>query len=147
MLRQPIWGWWGQRDQFAMAPEYDPVDGIERFQVGTPAILGVTAVLAGAELTAEAGIEAVAAKARALTSYAVELSDAWLAPLGFELASPRDPERRGAHVTLRHPRGVAGVPGPDRRGRDPRLPYPGPACGSVSPRSTRASWTCTGGWA
>src|SRR4051812_10270489 len=30
-LRQPIWGWFGQRDQFAMGPVYDPVPGIERF--------------------------------------------------------------------------------------------------------------------
>ena len=31
------------------------------------------------------------------------LHDAWLAPLGFELGSPRDPARRGSHVALRHP--------------------------------------------
>jgi kynureninase len=103
VVRQPIWGWWGQRDQFAMGPGYDPVEGIERFLVGTPAILGVTAVHLGAELTAEAGIEAVAAKARALGAYAVELADAWLAPLGFTLAAPRDPGRRGAHLSLAHP--------------------------------------------
>jgi kynureninase len=103
-LRQPMWGWWGQRDQFAMAPDYDPVDGIERFLVGTPAILGLTATIEGARITATAGIEAIAAKARALTSYAVELSDFWLVPLGFTLASPRDPARRGAHVALCHPR-------------------------------------------
>ncbi|MGE5827841.1 MAG: kynureninase [Micromonosporaceae bacterium] len=101
-LRQPIWGWFGQRDQFAMGPAYDPVDGIERFLVGTPPVLGVYAVLAGAGLTAEAGIEAVAAKGRALTAYAVDLTDRWLRPLGFRLASPRDPARRGAHVTLHH---------------------------------------------
>ena len=102
-LRQPIWGWFGQRDQFEMAPSYDPVDGIERFLVGTPSVLGLTAVLEGARLTAEAGIGPVSAKARALTSYAVELADAWLAPLGFALASPRDQARRGAHVSLHHP--------------------------------------------
>jgi kynureninase len=42
-------------------------------------------------------------KTRALTSYVVDLADAWLAPLGFTLASPRDPNRRGAHVSLHHP--------------------------------------------
>ena len=105
VVRQPIWGWWGQRDQFAMGPAYDPVDSIERFQVGTPPILGLTAVRVGAELTAAAGIEAVAGKARALGAYAVELADAWLAPHGFTLASPRDPDRRGAHVSLAHPQG------------------------------------------
>ncbi len=103
-LRQPIWGWFGQRDQFTMGPAYDPVDTIERFLVGTPGVLGLTAALEGARLTVEAGIAPIEAKVRALTSYAVELADEWLAPLDFTLASPRDPERRGAHVTLHHPR-------------------------------------------
>jgi kynureninase len=103
-LRQPIWGWFGQRDQFAMADAYDPVDGIERFLVGTPAVLGLAAVVEGARLTARAGIDAIAAKARSLTAYAVDLVDEWLAPLGFALASPRDPVRRGAHISVHHPR-------------------------------------------
>ena len=54
-------------------------------------------------LVDEAGIDAVREKSVALTSYAVELADELLAPLGVEVASPRDPERRGGHVTLRHP--------------------------------------------
>jgi kynureninase len=103
-LRQPIWGWFGQADQFAMAGEYRPVDGIERFLVGTPPVLGGYAALEGAKLTAEAGIEPIATKGRLLTGYLVELADAWLAPLGFRLASPREADRRGAHVTLHHPR-------------------------------------------
>jgi kynureninase len=102
-LRQPIWGWFGQRDQFAMGPSYDPMDGIERFLVGTPGILGLYGVLEGATITAEAGIGAIWAKTMALTSYAVDLYDEWLAPLGFALASPRDSTRRGAHVSLSHP--------------------------------------------
>jgi kynureninase len=102
-LRQPIWGWFGQRDQFDMAGSYDPVPSIERFLVGTPSVLGAYAVLEGARLTAEAGIAAVAAKSAALTSYAVDLFDAWLEPCGFTLASPRDATRRGAHLTLHHP--------------------------------------------
>jgi kynureninase len=55
-------------------------------------------------LIEEAGIEAVREKSVALTSYAVELADELLAPLGVELASPRDPARRGGHVTVNHPR-------------------------------------------
>ena len=52
---------------------------------------------------AEAGIDAIAAKGRALTAYAVELHDELLAPLGVELGTPRDPAKRGAHVSFRHP--------------------------------------------
>jgi len=103
MLRQPIWGWFAQRDQFAMGAGYDPVETVDRFLVGTPGILGGYAALEGARITAEAGIDAIAAKARALTTYAVELFDAWFADLGFRFDSPRDPMRRGAQITLHHP--------------------------------------------
>ena len=48
-----------------------------------------------------AGIGPLRDKGIALTSYAVELFDALLAPLGFELGSPRDPSLRGSHVTIR----------------------------------------------
>jgi kynureninase len=102
-LRQPIWGWFGQRDQFAMGAGYDPVEMIDRFTVGTPPVLGGYAVLEGVSITAEAGIEAVAAKGAALTSYAIDLFDSWLVEHDFRLATPRQPERRGAHVTLHHP--------------------------------------------
>ena len=33
----------------------------------------------------------------------VSQHQAYLAPLGFELASPTDPARRGSHLSLRHP--------------------------------------------
>jgi kynureninase len=102
-MRQPIWGWFGQRDQFAMGPEYEPVSGIERFLVGTPGVLGLYGALGGAELTAEAGVEAIAAKARALTTYLIDLADEWLTGYGIRVASPREEARRGAHVALHHP--------------------------------------------
>src|SRR3569833_644160 len=54
-LRQPIWGWFGQRDQFAMGPSYDPVPGIDRILVGTPAVIGSAAVEEGVRLLAQAG--------------------------------------------------------------------------------------------
>ncbi|SHN26898.1 kynureninase [Cryptosporangium aurantiacum] len=104
-LRQPIWGWFGQQDQFAMGSTYQPVAGIERFAVGTPPVLGLYAVEEGIRPVVEAGIDAIRAKGVALTSYAVDLSDAWLTPLGFRLASPRDAARRGGHVSLYHPDG------------------------------------------
>ena len=52
----------------------------------------------------EAGIDAVRKKSEQLTSYAVELADERLATYGVTVASPRDPARRGGHVTLHHPR-------------------------------------------
>jgi len=102
-LNQPIWGWFGQRDQFAMGPRYDPVDDIERFLVGTPSVPGLVVVRESASVLAEAGIGALRTKGIALTQLAIDLADAWLAPLGFSVGSPRDPELRGSHVSFRHP--------------------------------------------
>jgi len=102
-LRQPIWGWFGQRDQFAMAPAYEPSEGIRQFLTGTPNVAGTIAVEEGVRLFAEVGIEAVRAKAERMTSMVIELADGWLTDLGFELASPRSASDRGAHVSLAHP--------------------------------------------
>jgi kynureninase len=101
-LRSPIWGWFAQREQFAMDRDYDPVEGIGRFLAGTPPILGLAAVECGVQLTAEAGIDAIRAKSITLCDLIVALHDAWLAPLGFSLGSPRDAAVRGSHVALRH---------------------------------------------
>ena len=102
-LRQPIWGWFGQRDQFEMGPAYDPEPGIGQFLVGTSPAIGVAAVDEGVKLLAEAGIGRLRAKGVALTSLLIDLHDAWLAGLGFRIGSPRDPSTRGSHVALRHP--------------------------------------------
>lgn len=102
-LRTPIQGWFGQRDQFAMGPRFDPQHGIRGWLAGTPGILALAAVEEGTRLSAEAGMEAVRAKAIALTEFAVEQLDERLAPLSCSLGSPRDPARRGAHVAIRHP--------------------------------------------
>jgi kynureninase len=103
-LRSPIQGWFGSADQFEMGPAYDPAPGIERFGVGTPPVLAMAAVEVGATLVAEAGVERLAEKGRALTDLAITLADAWLRPHGVLLASPSDGARRGAHVTFAHPR-------------------------------------------
>ncbi len=101
-LRQPIWGWFGQRDQFEMGPRYDPAPGISAFLAGTPDIMGTVAVEEGTRLLAEAGMPQLRAKSIALTDYLIALADEWLVPNGFAVASPRDAARRGGHVSLQH---------------------------------------------
>jgi kynureninase len=86
-----------------MGPGYDPVPGIGRFLTGSPNIIGTVAVEEGARLLGEAGIGALRAKGMLITDYLIALADAWLAPLGCVLASPREARRRGSHVCLRHP--------------------------------------------
>jgi kynureninase len=103
-LRQPIWGWFGHREQFAMSETFEPAEGIESFLVGIPAILSTLAIEPGVALIAEAGVGRLQTKGRRMTDMLVALGDEWLAPLGFALASPRDARHRGSHITLRHPK-------------------------------------------
>ena len=102
-LRQPIQGWMGAADPFAMGERYEPATGIRRFISGTPPILAMVPMRTMIDLLEQAGIGAVRAKSVALTEFAIEVHDALLAPYGVELASPRDPAVRGGHVTLDHP--------------------------------------------
>jgi kynureninase len=102
-LQQPIWGWLGRRDPFAMGPGYDPAPGLQSVISGTPPILGMLPLVTSLDLIEEAGIAAVRAKSVAMTEYALEVVDALLAPLGVVVVSPRDSARRGGHVTVRHP--------------------------------------------
>jgi kynureninase len=102
-LGTPIQGWFGQDDQFAMERPYAPAPGITRFLAGTPPILVLAAVEEGVRITAEAGMAALREKSVAQSELMIALHDEWLEPLGFTLGSPRDPSRRGSHVSLNHP--------------------------------------------
>jgi len=104
-LASPIWGWFGQRSPFAFDLDYTPVEGIGRFLVSSPPILSMLAMEASLDLVLEAGIERIRRKSEGLTSYLIYLVDQVLAPLGFTQGSPRETERRGSHVSIRHPQG------------------------------------------
>jgi kynureninase len=102
-LRQPIRGWMGHRSAFEMGPRHEYAPGVRALLSGTPPILSMVPLQANLDVLASAGIEPVRAKSALLTDYVLELADRWLAPLGVTVASPRDPARRGGHVTIRRP--------------------------------------------
>jgi len=102
-LRPPIQGWFAQAEQFEMGSRFRRRSGIGGWLVGTPGMLGLAAAEVGIVLSAEAGIDRIRAKGIALSTYAVDLFDAWLAPPGCALGSPRDALHRGNHVSIRHP--------------------------------------------
>ncbi len=101
-LRQPIWGWWGQRDRFAMGATYEPVPTIGRFHPGTPAVLGMVALGSGIAPLLAAGVPALWEKTRRLVDLLAHRERELLAPLGAGLASPADPARRGGHLAVSH---------------------------------------------
>jgi kynureninase len=97
---QPVQGWIGRADPFEMAQGYVGAQGILRALSGTPPITGLVGVQEGVAVVEKAGIERIRAKSVLLTQLAVDLVDEWLVPQGFSLASPREPGRRGGHVTV-----------------------------------------------
>ena len=101
----PIWGWWGDARPFSFDLDYQPATGVQRFLTGTAPILSLSALEAALEPVLEAGIARIREKSMALTQYAIALAEERLLPLGFSLGSPRDPARRGSHISLRHPEG------------------------------------------
>jgi kynureninase len=97
-LRQPIAGWWGQTDRFAMDAPWQPLPGIAGWASGTPNVLGLAAVRAAVGVVVEAGIDAIREKSLQLSALAATVAD----DLGLDFASPRDPTRCGGHVAIRH---------------------------------------------
>jgi kynureninase len=97
-LTQPIWGWFAQENQFEMGSTFTPRPDIRRMLLGTPSILALAAAEEGIGVTADAGIEAIAAKARALTGFGLDLCQ----QLGLKSSTPLDPARRGGHIAVHH---------------------------------------------
>lgn len=102
-LVQPIQGWMGHADAFAMGQGWQPGDGMRRFLSGTPPILAMIPLTAGLDLIERVGIRAIHRKARELGRFTIEACDDLLAPYGVTVASPREDDRRGGHVTICHP--------------------------------------------
>jgi len=133
-LRQPIEGWMGAGNVFAMARDYTPATGMRRFLSGTPPVLGMLAIDDMLDLIEEAGLDAVRAKSLSLTSFVVAAADELLP--GARLLSPRDAGRRGGHVTLGHPSFEGLVPGLWADGVIPDFRYPDGIRLGLSPLST-----------
>lgn len=132
--RQPIQGWLGSVAPFEMGQGYEPAAGGRRVLSGTPPILGMSTLGPAIELLDEAGLDAVRAKSVALTEHAVALADELLP--SAELASPRDPDRRGGHITLDHPEFEPIMPVLWQRGVIPDFRRPNGIRLGLSPLST-----------
>lgn len=102
-LLQPIQGWMGAHDVFAMADAYRPATGMRRFLSGTPPIVGMLPLEDSLTLIESVGVSAIRQKSTLLTAFAIAWADEHLAKLGVSIVTPRDPTRRGGHVTLAHP--------------------------------------------
>ncbi|QEW01245.1 aminotransferase class V-fold PLP-dependent enzyme [Microbacterium caowuchunii] len=101
-LRQPIQGWMGAADVFAMKEGYAAAPGIRQFISGTPPVLAMVPLSDMLDLVERASIDAIRRKSVSLTGLVVDAYDRLLAPRGVRLLSPADPAQRGGHVSFGH---------------------------------------------
>jgi kynureninase len=102
-LSSPIWGWFGERNPFDFELKYRPGEGIKRFLAGTPPILALKTIEPTLDMLNEAGMDRIRKKSVTQSEYLLRLAEKFLYPLGFHPGSPMDPEKRGSHISLRHP--------------------------------------------
>ncbi len=97
-LLQYGWHMVAKRGDFDRS-DWSPAADATRFECGSPNSLGIHALEASLSLLEEMGIEQVAEAIRQRTAHLIDSIDR----AGFELVSPRDPQRRSGIVTFRVP--------------------------------------------
>ena len=107
-------GWQAHERPFAFEETMAYAQGAARFLTGTPNVPAHYAATAGYDLVEEIGVARIRENSLCQTQLLIDLADA----AGFEVASPRDPARRGGTVTLRVPEFPAVHAALEERGPD-----------------------------
>lgn len=106
-FRQPLSGWWSHQAPFTMQPAFAPGDGIRRALCGTQPVVSLALVECGLDIFAQTDMQALRRKSLALTDLFIALVESRCAGLGLTLATPRQHEQRGSHVSFAHAHGYA----------------------------------------
>lgn len=94
-------GWWGHNKdtRFGMRDGFEPIPGVEAWQLSNPPILSMAAIKASLEVFMEAGMENLRAKAVKLTGYLEFLIDE-MNESRIKIITPRDPKQRGCQLSI-----------------------------------------------
>jgi kynureninase len=124
-------GWWGhdKHRRFEMAKRFEAIPGVEGWQLSNPPILPMAALRASLELFDRATMPRLRAKSERLTGFLEYLLDE-IRGRPLELVTPRDPERRGCHLSYAVRRG-------DGKAWVDRLAADGVVCDFRSPNVIR----------
>ena len=106
-IQPALSGWMGHARPFDFDTTYEPAPGIERLQVGTPAVLSLAALETGVETFDGVDRGAVRAKSVALGTLFRRLVEQACAGFGLRLISPAGPEHCGSQVSYAHADGYA----------------------------------------
>jgi len=95
-------GWWGNdlESRFEMAETFRPYRGAAGWQVSNHPLIGMVPLQASFAQFAKAGLPALRERSQALTGWLERLLDARLGER-IEILTPRDPEARGAQLSVR----------------------------------------------
>jgi kynureninase len=97
-------GWWGHEKstQFEMRSTFTPAADAGAWQISTPPLLGMAPLDGALDIIEAAGIEEVRSKSLRLTGYLQFLVEERLGEVGYQVGTPREPDRRGGHVAVEH---------------------------------------------
>ncbi len=97
-------GWWGQKksERFKMAPEFEPEDGADGWQISNLPVLSLAPYLASAEMIAEIGMDKLIKKRNLITSYLEFILHEIDKEVdsSFEIITPSDPKERASQLSV-----------------------------------------------
>lgn len=94
-------GWWGhcESERFAMTKEFDPMYGVDGWQLSNVNVLSAAAHLAALTIFHKVGMAALSTKSRQLTGYLEYLIDG-INHEAVRIITPRNPEERGCQLSI-----------------------------------------------
>ncbi|KIY00538.1 uncharacterized protein Z520_03201 [Fonsecaea multimorphosa CBS 102226] len=98
-------GWWGDNksSRFQMTNKFVPRPGAAGYQLSNPSALDLAAVVASLQIYNETSMKELREKSVRLTNYLEQLLDAMALrrPEKFDIITSRNPEERGAQLSIR----------------------------------------------
>lgn len=94
-------GWWGhdKTTRFKMRDGFEPIPGVEAWQLSNPPILSMAAIWASLKIFEEAGMSRLREKAILLTAY-LEFLVKQIGEAYISIITPTDPEQRGCQLSI-----------------------------------------------
>ncbi|MEL6676209.1 MAG: kynureninase [Bacteroidota bacterium] len=94
-------GWWGHNKstRFGMRDDFEPIPGVEAWQLSNPPILSMAAIKASLEVFEEAGMDRLRAKSLQLTGF-MEYLLAEMKLDAVQVITPTKPAERGCQLSI-----------------------------------------------